>query len=151
MAETEQHRTGGVVVGYDGSTPAAGAVAWAADQADRTGTRLDLVTSWEYPVSWGSAIPLPDDYDPAADAQTLLDPVVEQLHRDHPSVAVHAHVIEGNPGEVLVEASRHASLLVVANRGHRAFAGVLLGSVSQHCVTHAYCPVVVYRETPPAP
>lgn len=150
MAETEDHPSGTIVVGYDGSAPAVGAVAWAAVQAERTGAPLDLVTSWEYPVSWGSAIPLPNDYDPAADAQRLLDPVVEQLHRDHPSVTVRAHVVEGNPGEVLVEASHAAALLVVANRGHRAFAGVLLGSVSQHCVTHADCPVVVYRERPPA-
>jgi nucleotide-binding universal stress UspA family protein len=151
MTDTEDHPSGGVVVGFDGSTPAAGAVAWAAAQAERTGVRLDLVTSWEFPVSWGSAIPLPNDYDPVADAQSLLDPVVEQLRRVHPALEVHAHVIEGNPGEVLVGASRSASLLVVANRGHRAFAGVLLGSVSQHCVTHADCPVVVYREPPPAP
>ncbi len=138
-----------VVVGYDGSEPAGDAVDWAAAQAARTGQRLDLVTAWEYPTSWGNVIPLPDDYDPAADAQTLLDPVVERLRVAHPDLAVHAHVVEGHASEVLVEASRHAGLLVVASRGHGTFSGIVLGSVSQHCVTHAACPVVVYRRPSP--
>lgn len=146
--ETQDHPAG-VIVGYDGSPSADAAVRWAAEQAVRTGGRLDVVTAWEYPTSWGSTIPLPSDYDPARDAQALLDPVVGRVHADHPTLEVHAHVVEGNPGDVLVAASTHGSLLVVASRGHRALAGVLLGSVSQHCATHAACPVVVYREPEP--
>jgi len=135
-----------VVVGYDGSTAADSAVRWAALQAALTSGHLDLVTAWEYPTSWGNSLPLPSDYDPARDAQVMLDPVIERLHTDFPSLEVRSHVVEGHPGEVLVEASRHAGLLVVASRGHRAFAGFVLGSVSQHCATLADCPVVVYRE-----
>ena len=36
-------------------------------------------------------------------------------------------------------------LLVVGSRGHGTVVGMLLGSVSQHCVQHAGCPVVVVR------
>jgi nucleotide-binding universal stress UspA family protein len=43
------------------------------------------------------------------------------------------------------EESRQADLLVVGHRGHGAFTGMLLGSVSMHCVTNAACPVVVVR------
>jgi len=143
--DTQDHPTDAVVVGYDGSEAADGAVEWAAAQAERSGGRLDLVTAWEYPTSWGNVIPLPDGFDPAADAQALLDPVVARIEAAHPGLAVHAHVIEGNASEVLVGASRHAALLVVASRGHGTFSGMVLGSVSQHCVTHAACPVVVYR------
>jgi nucleotide-binding universal stress UspA family protein len=139
-----------VVVGFDGSDAAIAAVDWAATQADRTGGRLELICAWEYPMSWGNVIPLPSDFDPAADAQAMLDPVVERLVAEHPGLPIHSHVVEGRPGEVLVEASRHAALLVVASRGHGSFAGLVLGSVSQHCVTHAECPVVVHRQPPAA-
>jgi nucleotide-binding universal stress UspA family protein len=43
----------------------------------------------------------------------------------------------------LVDASRAADLLVVGSRGRGAVAARVLGSVSQGCVRHARCPVVV--------
>ena len=57
--------------------------------------------------------------------------------------------IEGHPAEVLVEASKDADLLVVGSRGHGGFIGMLLGSVSQHVLAHARCPVVVVRDPQP--
>ena len=58
---------------------------------------------------------------------------------------MHARVVEGNPAQVLIDASDGADLLVVGSRGHGGFTEALLGSVSQHCVHHAHCPVVVIR------
>jgi nucleotide-binding universal stress UspA family protein len=55
--------------------------------------------------------------------------------------------MEGHPATRLIEASAGADLLVVGSRGHGAFAGMLLGSVSEHCVAHASCPVVVVRHS----
>jgi nucleotide-binding universal stress UspA family protein len=59
---------------------------------------------------------------------------------------VHRHVREGHPAQVLLDAGETAELLVVGNRGHGGFSGMLLGSVSQYLVTHAHCPVVVVRD-----
>lgn len=42
-------------------------------------------------------------------------------------------------------ASGEADLLVVGSHGQGAFTGMTLGSVSIHCATHAFCPVVVLR------
>ena len=39
-------------------------------------------------------------------------------------------------------------LLVLGSRGHGRFAEALLGSVAQHCVHHAHCPVLIVRDGP---
>lgn len=48
-----------------------------------------------------------------------------------------------HPAEALIEAASAADLLVVGSRGYGGFAGMLIGSVSQHCVRHARVPVMV--------
>ncbi len=149
MADQTGTAPGNVAAGVDGSADSVAAAHWAAEQAARTGARLELVTAWQYPTSWGTAIPLPDGFDPEADARALLDPVVDEVRAAHPGLEVHGRVVEGHPSEVLTEASRHAGLLVVGSRGHGAFTGMLLGSVSRHCVAHSSCPVVVYRAPEP--
>jgi nucleotide-binding universal stress UspA family protein len=45
----------------------------------------------------------------------------------------------------LAEASRQADMVVVGPNGHNALLGMLLGSVSNHLILHAACPVVVVR------
>lgn len=62
-------------------------------------------------------------------------------------VTVARHVAEGNAAACLLEASKGAELLVVGKRGLGGFRGLLLGSVSQQCVLHAACPVVVVPAT----
>jgi nucleotide-binding universal stress UspA family protein len=52
-------------------------------------------------------------------------------------------IVQGPPAQVLLDAAAGAQMLVVGSRGHGTLAGMLLGSVSQHCVQHAPCPVVV--------
>jgi nucleotide-binding universal stress UspA family protein len=67
----------------------------------------------------------------------------------HPEVTIVSLVVEGHAAAVLVERSEGADLLVVGTRGHGRFTGMLLGSVSEHCVIHARCPVLVVREGGP--
>jgi len=61
-------------------------------------------------------------------------------------VEITSAVRRGAAAEVLLDAADEADLLVVGSQGHGGFAGMLLGSVSQHCVRHARCPVAIIRE-----
>lgn len=138
-------RRSSTAVGVDGSDTSIAALRWACDEASRTGARIDAVITWQWPVGFGSAVPIPSDYDPAGDARRLLEDIVSVVAIEFPSVTITVRAVEGHAGEVLVEASRHADLLVVGCRGHREITGLLLGSVSQHCATHAASPVLIFR------
>jgi nucleotide-binding universal stress UspA family protein len=146
VTPSEPGRFRRIIVGVDGSESSLRALEWAARQAELTGWLLEVITTWEWPTSYGWAFPLPSDYSPKVDAQTLVDGVVTKLRESHPKLDVTTAVVEGHPAPVLIDASRMAELLVVGSRGHGEFAGMLLGSVSEHCVTNAHCPVVVIRQ-----
>jgi nucleotide-binding universal stress UspA family protein len=75
----------------------------------------------------------------------VLDGEVAAASRGRDAVKIDAKVIEGPAARTLIDASQKASTLVVGSRGLGGFVGLLLGSVSQQCVTHAHCPVVVIR------
>ena len=140
-----------IVVGVDGSDSSRKALAWAYDEAGHHGASLVVVTTWHPPAlpmtpPYGS-IP-PDDYEaqPRREALELLERFTSELVPKDPAVDVRTSVEEGkNPAEVLIERSKEADLVVVGSRGHGGFVGMLLGSVSQHLVAHADCPVVVVR------
>ena len=137
------------VVGVDGSDTSIAALRWACDEGSCTGARIEALIAWQWPVGFGTALPIASGYDPAGDARTLLEGIVSGLADEFPSVKLVVRAVEGHPGEVLVEASRHADLVVVGCRGHGELTGMLLGSVSQHCTTHAASPVLVFRPAAP--
>jgi nucleotide-binding universal stress UspA family protein len=133
-----------LVVGVDGSPSARSALRWAAAQAKATGGRIHAIMAWEYPALYGWE-PTHPHQDFAATAGRVLSQSVHDALGSDLEVPVEESVIPGHPAQVLIDASQHAALLVVGSRGHGTFAGTLLGSVSQHCVQHAACPVVVIR------
>jgi len=145
MATTHNELAGRIVVGIDGSASSVAALEWALRQAELTGAPLEAITTWEWATNYGWAFPFPSEYDPKVDAQKMLDEVLAPTLAAHPGVRVESTLLEGHPAPVLVEASREADLLVVGSRGHGEFAGMLIGSVSEHCVTNAHCPVLVLR------
>jgi len=58
---------------------------------------------------------------------------------------VETRIEYGHQAQVLIDASKEADLIVVGSSGHGTFTGMLVGSVSIHCVTSAFCPVTVVR------
>ena len=135
-----------VLVGVDGSDSSLTALTWAADFAGLSGSTLQVVITWEWPTSYGWAFAFPSDYDPTADARKVLDQALGPVRSAHPELTIVEEVTEGHPAKVLVDQSADADLLVVGSRGHGEFSGMLIGSVSEHCVSNAHCPVVVVRE-----
>jgi nucleotide-binding universal stress UspA family protein len=135
------------VAGIDGSDSSLDALAWAARQADLTGSTLEVVMTWQWPSSYGWAAPVPDNFNPEEDVRRSLDEAVETVRAAHPGLRISPRVVSGHPAPVLVEASKGADLLVVGSRGHGEFVGMLIGSVSEYCATNAHSPVLVHRRT----
>jgi len=145
MTAVPSSAPGRIVVGHDGSPSSFDALSWAAHQAALTGSALEIVMTWEWPSSYGWAVPIPDDFNPESDMKQSLDAAVARLSAEHPGLQLGARLVSGHPAPVLVEASKGAELLVVGSRGHGEFVGMLIGSVSEHCAANAYCPVLVHR------
>jgi nucleotide-binding universal stress UspA family protein len=140
-----------VLVGVDGSPTSAIALAWAARYAKAIGGTIRCVLAWHYPAAAG---PAPVGVAPASVTGQVeqgkrdeLDHAIVACLGDRPAVPVEREVRYGHAAQVLTEQSKDADLLVVGSRGHGGFTGMLLGSVSMHCVTSAACPVTVVRHT----
>ncbi|WP_335992114.1 universal stress protein [Glycomyces sp. MUSA5-2] len=134
-----------VIVGVDGSEASVGALRWAIRYAERTGATVDVVYVWQVPALYGDPVRvLPGDRIAEA-AQEALRATVDRELGGRTSPKVRCIPQGGYPSQALVERSAAADLLVVGNRGLGGFKGVLLGSVSLRCVSHAACPVVVVR------
>jgi len=96
-----------------------------------TGAPVEALIAWEIPASYG--IPASyDDVDFAQQARDTLDDAIRDVCGAQSPV--HRRVARGHPAVLLVAASEQAQLLVVGSRGHGAFAGMHLGSVSAHCL-----------------
>jgi nucleotide-binding universal stress UspA family protein len=143
---TERSR---IVVGVDGFEPSMAALGWAIRQARLTGAVVEAVTAWHVPVGAGW-LPAADMPDYQEDAFDVLAEAIGQVYAIDPDAEVCPRVIEGPAGQVLVGAAEGADLLVVGCRGHSGLTGAVLGSVSQYCVHHAACPVMIMRGKPAA-
>lgn len=137
---------GKIVVGVDGSAGSREALRWAFAEAQIRGATLEAVIVWQYPVT--ASLPTFGVMDTPADFQseartTLIEILASEGITAEAPIPVSTLVAEGNPARALLDASSEADLLVVGSRGHGGFTGVLVGSISQQCVHHASCPVVV--------
>ncbi|HTR95467.1 MAG TPA: universal stress protein [Trebonia sp.] len=142
--ETQLVRGGRIVVGVDRSDSARAALAWAVRQAGLTGAEVDAVAAWLPPVQFGWAPPY-DGPEPRQAATAALEEAIDDVRQEALGVVIRPVVVKDNAARALIDAAKDADLLVVGSRGHSGFTEALLGSVGQHCVYHAHCPVVVVR------
>jgi len=137
-----------IVVGVDGSEAAHTALRWAAAEATRRDSALDVVHVCALPVE---AYPSPIYVDPAPlreGAAIVLQHVVDSLPpEERPARGIHPILVEGATSTALLNEAEGASLLVVGSRGRGGFTGLLLGSVSRTCLHLADGPVVGVHPT----
>ena len=124
-----------ILVGYDGSDGARGALLWAATEAALRRAPLEVVQAWT-PGEFGTDEEL-GDY-----TQNHLEKELSETLADR-QVEWTAVAERGGAAKVLLERAASAQMIVVGSRGHGALSGLLLGSVSSHVATHAGAAVVV--------
>lgn len=135
-----------VVVGVDGSPAARAALRWGAWHAKLVGGTIIAVMAWDMPLIYNWEVP--DSADFARRTAAGLDAEITEALGDEPGIEIHKEVAAGHAARSLLDAAEEfdATLIAVGDRGHGGFAPALLGSVSQHVVHHAHCPVIILRE-----
>jgi nucleotide-binding universal stress UspA family protein len=135
-----------VIVGFDGSPSALGALRWAAALARAHGDRLLVVRSWQYPASSPLPFSRRQSLPPADEVdRELRRETADVVEAEVGDVAADSEVVRGPAAANLIEraASLDVRALVLGSRGLGGFSGLLLGSVSRACLEHAASPVVI--------
>jgi nucleotide-binding universal stress UspA family protein len=140
-----------IIIGVDGSAPAANALRWGLAEARMRCADVEVVICWHPPQlaeTSGYALGYLTPDEMSADAQRDLADIMTSIECDVHEAATEGRVVagrllEGPPGPTLVTEAKGANLLVVGRSGHGGWARLAVGSVSHYVTTHATCPVVV--------
>lgn len=137
----------GILVGVDGSETAQAALDYAVEIAPKLELPVHALVVWNYPaLTWGDAYSASIPYETLQEHAEQV--ATQEETRVFPEGAPEwftSGAWEGVPARELIRASSQAAMLVVGTRGHGGFTGLLLGSVSSQCASHAHCPVLVVR------
>ena len=112
------------------------ALAWASEQALRTGSRLVLL----HACPPGSPLARRPGTPPMAQVELVDPPLARAVSAARTTLGsrnVSLRILEGDPGTALVDASAGASMLVIGAGGG--------GSTVRRVIRHAHCPVIVAR------
>ena len=140
-----------MVVGIDGSGNSALALDFAVEEASLRGAELVALHAWnaDHLTELNDTMPMSfEAWSGDQEERRVLAEALAGVCDRYPDVPVRRYVTRGSARRLLADWSRSAQLLVVGNRGHGGFAGLLLGSVSQHMIYKADCPTVVVRPIP---
>lgn len=180
MSEPFPDEVRGIVVGWDASRGARIALDWAAESALRQGLHLTVLHCLD--LYWSPGLSAVDPTGRYAEAGSAADVAAQETAGAEPDgdarrspggavlqegVDLAAAVlgegrvsgiqVHGTPAGQLVEASRHADLVVTGSRGRGRLLSGLLGSTSYAVTAHSRCPAIVVRtqtedgHTPPHP
>lgn len=134
-----------VIVGVDGSAASILALRLAAKLAPALGATVHAISCWDYPKIYEEYL-LTDHEMFEKAARGRLDKAVEEAYGTEAPSGLTTALMRGHAPTRLVEAGAKAQMLIVGRRGHGGIRGLHLGSVSNACVAHATCPVLVVHE-----
>lgn len=135
-----------IVVGVDESAGAAVALRWAVAEADLRAAAVVAVLAWGFLDQHQKIVA--ERFDPSYGTDDVLEALCGYITATvgaERAAAVRPVVACDLPARALLDASHAADLLVVGARGLGGFEGLLLGSVSQHCLHHTSVPIAIVR------
>ena len=137
-------KTPRIVVGVDGTAAGRAALEFAMREAVVRGRAVEVVTVWSWSGPHESLAGAGTAEEARLRAQRKQDEVVAEVLRTSAGTpVVSRQVVRGDPAEVLLRLARDADYLVVGTEHKGVLRRTVLGSVSERCVRHATCPVVV--------
>jgi nucleotide-binding universal stress UspA family protein len=140
-----------ILVPVDFSSHSEAALRYAAALAARVGGALELLHVTEAAMAgagWASELSAPAlsslRENLEGDAQRQLAVMAEAV-----AVPVGTTIREGVPAQTIIAfaQSMDAELIVMGTHGHTGLAHTLMGSVTEHVLRHAACPVLTLRDT----
>ena len=135
---------GDIVVGVDHSAVSVAALRWAVSEAAESGRQVVALRAWTFEPVYDLGAAVAGSPETVADRERRqLDEVVGEARAEHPGVAVRAELVEHSATVALAEASKTAAMLVLGSHGRGRLLKLLVGSVAEHCLREASCPVVV--------
>jgi nucleotide-binding universal stress UspA family protein len=132
-----------IVVGIDGSLGSSRALKWALEEAQLRSASVEVVYAWQYPPIGAFVLGPVNGYEVAA--EEIVHAATGYATHHCPDVPFTSVLRFEAAVPALLDASRHAELLVTGSKGHGGFEHALLGSVAHQCARHATCAVAVAR------
>ncbi|WAL63286.1 universal stress protein [Amycolatopsis cynarae] len=148
MTDVSSAVTGAIVVGVDGSEPAAQAVRWAAREAALRHLPLHLVYGFDPMFGYyGGGLPAPQSLfdELEAFAQGKLTEAADLAREIGPELRITTSRPNQPPIPVLLELGKKAEMIALGASGRGGFTGMLAGSTTIAVAAHAACPVAVVR------
>lgn len=157
MESMEQQRRSGrlILVAVDESEESINALEWALDNLFKSQDRIILIHAQRDAVS--SFAPGSPVFMVPAEVVNLLENDIKKCTEaifakamdlcKSKSLTPEVEAHTGDAREVICDAAKkyNSDMVVLGSHGYGAFKRVLLGSVSDYCVHHIHCPVVVVK------
>ena len=133
-----------VVVGIDHPRQSVPVLHEAFQAASDRRALLTVVSSWWDPTAYvHDPVAFAEDHTWPERLRTDIEAVLPELRAEYPDVPVELHVRKARPGGVLIDASRHACLMVLGRHDPVIPRDSHLGPIARSVLAEASCPVLL--------